>query len=82
MKSFLYAELEGIQSEMRKDPHMFFFYEYHKPVAATAGKPIINLEKEFGRLRVNYSGLDEMWYIGAAMGAGMIAREPLAISPT
>jgi len=81
MKSFLYAELEGIQTEMRKDPHMFFFYEYHKPVAATAGKPIINLEKEFGRLRVNYSGLDEMWYIGAAMGAGMIGQRAIGHIP-
>jgi pyruvate/2-oxoglutarate/acetoin dehydrogenase E1 component len=82
MKSFYYAQLEGIQAEMRKDKNMFFFYEYQKPVAAASGKPIINLEQEFGRLRVNYSGLDEMWYIGAVLGAGMTGQRAIGHIPT
>ncbi len=81
-KSFLYAQLEAIQMEMRKDKNIFFFYEYQKPVAAAAGKPIINLEKEFGRLRVNWAGLDELWYIGAAMGAGMTGQRAIGHIPT
>ena len=82
MKSFFYAELEGIQTEMRKDPNIFMFFEYQIPVAAAPGKPVINLEKEFGRLRVNHAGLDEIWYIGAAMGAGMTGQRAIGHIPS
>jgi pyruvate dehydrogenase E1 component beta subunit len=82
MKSFLYAQLEGIQTEMRKDPEIFFMYEYQVPVAASAGKPIINLKKEFGEVRVSNSGLDEMWYIAAPMGAGMTGQKAIGHIPS
>jgi pyruvate dehydrogenase E1 component beta subunit len=40
-------------------------------VASNPGKPVINLEKEFGRIRVNNTGIDEMWMAGATLGSAM-----------
>jgi pyruvate dehydrogenase E1 component beta subunit len=82
MKSFLYAYLEAIQSEMRKDRNIFFLYEYSAPAASAAGKPTINLAHEFGEPRVANSGLDEMWYLGAVMGAGMTGYKAIGHIPS
>ena len=50
-KSFMYAVLEAVQYEMRQDKNMIWIFELTPPVASTPGKPVINLEKEFGRKR-------------------------------
>ncbi len=50
---------------------MVWLFELTPPVASNPGKPVINLEKEFGRVRVNNTGIDEMWMAGATLGAGL-----------
>ena len=58
-KSFMYAVLEAVQFEMRQDPAMVWIFELTPPVSSNPGKPVINLEKEFGRNRVVNTGIDE-----------------------
>ena len=48
-KSFMYSVLEAVQYEMRQDKNMIWIFELTPPVASNPGKPVINLEKEFGR---------------------------------
>ncbi len=69
-KSFMYSVLEAVQYEMRQDKNMVWIFELTPPVASTPGKPVINLEKEFGRKRVVNTGIDENWM------AGCVARLP------
>jgi len=70
-KSWMYAVLEAVQYEMRQRKDMVWLFELTPPVAGTPGKPVINLEKEFGRTRVVNTGIDEMWYAAATLGAGL-----------
>jgi len=70
-KSWMYSVLEAVQYEMRQRKDMVWLFELTPPVASTPGKPVINLEKEFGRTRVVNTGIDEMWMAGATIGAGL-----------
>lgn len=70
-KSWMYAVLEAVQYEMRQRKDMVWLFELTPPVAANPGKPVINLEKEFGRTRVNNTGIDEMWMAGGVLGASL-----------
>jgi pyruvate dehydrogenase E1 component beta subunit len=67
----MYAVYEAVQYEMRKRKDMVWLFELTPAVASSPGLPVINLEKEFGRTRVNNTGIDEMWMAGATLGAGM-----------
>lgn len=70
-KTWMYAVLEAVQHEMREDKEMVWLFELTPPVASNPGKPVINLEKEFGRTRVNNTGIDEMWMAAATLGSGL-----------
>lgn len=80
-KSWMYAQLEAVQYEMRERKDMIWLFELTAPVASTSGKPVINLEKEFGRIRVNNTGIDENWYASAVIGAGTIGVPGIAYIP-
>jgi acetoin:2,6-dichlorophenolindophenol oxidoreductase subunit beta len=67
----MYSVLEAVQYEMRQRKDMVWLFELTPPVASNPGKPVINLEKEFGRTRVNNTGIDEMWMAGATLGSGL-----------
>ena len=81
-KSFKYAMLEALQWEMQRDKDMFYLFEFGNPNASAEGLPDISLEKEFGQFRANHSGLDEYWYIGCALGAGLIGIRAIAEIPS
>jgi len=70
-KSFMYSVLEAVQYEMQKDKNMIWIFELTPPVASTPGRPVINLEREFGRKRVVNTGIDENWMAGCVLGAGL-----------
>jgi len=70
-KTWMYSDLEAVQHEMRQRKDMVWLFELTPPVASNPGYPVINLEKEFGRVRVNNTGIDEMWMAGATLGAGL-----------
>ncbi|MDH3230163.1 MAG: transketolase [Alphaproteobacteria bacterium] len=70
-KSWMYSVLEAVQYEMRQRKDMVWLFELTPPVASNPGMPVINLEKEFGRTRVNNTGIDEMWMAGATLGSGL-----------
>jgi pyruvate dehydrogenase E1 component beta subunit len=70
-KTWMYAVLEAVQHEMRQRKDMVWIFELTPPVASNPGKPVINLEKEFGRTRVVNTGIDEMWMAGCVLGAGL-----------
>ena len=70
-KTWMYSVLEAVQYEMRQRKDMVWLFELTPPVASNPGMPVINLEKEFGRIRVNNTGIDEMWMAGATLGAGL-----------
>ncbi|HUL94074.1 MAG TPA: transketolase C-terminal domain-containing protein [Burkholderiales bacterium] len=80
-KSWMYSVLEAVQYEMRADKNMVWFFELTPPVAATPGKPVINLEKEFGRERVVNTGIDEMWMAAATLGAGLAGSKAATYIP-
>ena len=80
-KSFMYAVLEAVQYEMRKDKDMIWIFELTPPVASTPGMPVINLEKEFGRKRVVNTGIDEMWMAGCVLGAGLAGSKAATYIP-
>ena len=71
-KNFMYAVYEAVQHEMRQRKDMTWLFELTPAVASSPGLPVINLEKEFGRTRVNNTGIDEMWMAGATLGAGLV----------
>jgi pyruvate dehydrogenase E1 component beta subunit len=81
-KSFEYAYLEAIQQEMKRDENVVYWYEYQFPVEKFGTLPEINLEKEFGRPRVNLSGIDEVWYVAAAFGAARAGIRTISIIPS
>lgn len=70
-KTWMYSVLEAVQYEMRQRKDMVWLFELTPPVASNPGKPVINLEKEFGRTRVVNTGIDEMWYAACTLGAGL-----------
>jgi len=80
-KSFMYSVLEAVQYEMRQDKNMIWIFELTPPVASTPGKPVINLEKEFGRMRVANTGIDEMWMAGCVLGAGLAGTKAITYIP-
>ena len=75
-KSWMYSVLEAAQYEMQQDPAMTWIFELTPPVASTPGKPVINLETEFGRKRVVNTGIDENWMASAVLArpAGSASR--------
>ena len=52
-KSSMYAMYEAVQHEMRQRKDMTWLFELTPAVASNPGLAVINLEKEFGRTRVN-----------------------------
>lgn len=80
-KSFMYAVLEAVQHEMQQDPNMVWIFELTPPVASTPGRPVINLETEFGRTRVVNTGIDEMWMAGCVLGAGLAGSKAATYIP-
>jgi len=80
-KSSMYAMYEAVQHEMRQRKDMTWLFELTPAVASTPGMPVINLEKEFGRTRVNNTGIDEMWMAGATLGAGLVGTTAVTFIP-
>lgn len=80
-KSWMYAQMEAVQYEMRQRKDMVWLFELTAPVASYPGLPVINLEKEFGRIRVNNTGIDEMWYAAAVLGCGLAGVPAIAYIP-
>ncbi len=80
-KSWMYSVLEAVQYEMRQDKDMVWLFELTPPVASNPGKPVINLEKEFGRLRVVNTGIDEMWMVACTLGAGLAGTKAATYIP-
>jgi len=80
-KSFMYALLEAVQYEMRQDKNMIWIFELTPPVASNPGRPVINLETEFGRLRVANTGIDENWMAACVLGAGLAGSKAATYIP-
>ncbi len=80
-KSFMYSVLEAVQYEMRQDKNMIWIFELTPPVSSTPGKPVINLEREFGRKRVVNTGIDEMWMAACVLGAGLAGTKAVTYIP-
>lgn len=70
-KPFIYAILEGVAQEMRRDKNLCFFWEYSDPVATLPTGEVLNIAKEFGTPRTSGRGwaIDEAWIMGTAIGA-------------
>jgi pyruvate dehydrogenase E1 component beta subunit len=81
-KSFEYAYYEGILQEMKRDEDVIYWYEYQSPAVSFGQLKPINLQKEFGKPRVNYSGIDEAWYVGCSYGASRAGLRPICIIPS
>ena len=80
-KSWMYAVLEAVQYEMRKDKDMIWIFELTPPVASNPGLPVINLEKEFGNKRVLNTGIDENWMASCVLGAGLAGSKAVTYIP-
>jgi pyruvate dehydrogenase E1 component beta subunit len=80
-KSYMYSVLEAVQHEMRQDKNMIWIFELTPPVASTPGRPVINLETEFGRKRVVNTGIDEMWMAATVLGAGLAGSKAATYIP-
>ena len=80
-KTFIYAVYEAVQHEMRQRKDMTWLFELTPAVASNPGTQVINLEKEFGRTRVNNTGIDEMWMAGATLGAGLVGTTAVTYIP-
>ena len=80
-KSFMYSVLEAVQYEMRQDKNMIWIFELTPPVSSNPGRPVINLETEFGRLRVANTGIDENWMAGCVLGAGLAGSKAVTYIP-
>ncbi|RKX79809.1 MAG: transketolase [Spirochaetes bacterium] len=74
MKGWFYAQMEGIVQALEQlgTDDFIFWYEATTPIATAPGLPTIDLTKKYGEDRVRYSGLDEMWYAGATLGAALV----------
>lgn len=80
-KSFMYSVLEAVQYEMRQDKEMIWIFELTPPVASNPGRPVINLETEFGRKRVVNTGIDENWMASCVLGAGLAGARAATYIP-
>jgi pyruvate/2-oxoglutarate/acetoin dehydrogenase E1 component len=80
-KGYEYAYYEGLQQEMKRDPNVIYWYEYQDPAGTYGRLQPINLELEFGKPRVNHSGIDEAWYVAAAFGAARVGMRTVSIIP-
>src|SRR6056297_577942 len=80
-KSWMYSVLEAVQYEMQQDPAMTWIFELTPPVASTPGKPVINLETEFGRKRVVNTGIDEYWMAATVLGASLAGSKSATYIP-
>ena len=80
-KTWMYSVLEAVQHEMRQDKDMVWIFELTPPVASNPGKPVINLEKEFGRKRVVNTGIDEYWMAACTLGAGLAGSKAVTYIP-
>ncbi len=69
-KPYAFAQLEAVALEMRRDKEMVFFYEYEVPIATSPTGEVLDLIKEFGKVRTSGRGwaIDETWLVGAAVG--------------
>jgi pyruvate dehydrogenase E1 component beta subunit len=67
---------------MRRDKNVVYQFEYQQPVISFGQLKPINLEKEFGKPRVNYSGIDEAWYVGGSFGIARTGLRPVCIIPS
>ncbi|MBM3729164.1 MAG: transketolase [Acidobacteria bacterium] len=69
-KPYAFAQLEAVALEMRRNQDMVFFYEYEVPVATSPTGEVLDLIKEFGKVRTSGRGwaIDETWLVGAAVG--------------
>jgi len=77
-KPYAFAQLEALAQEMRRNKDMVYFYEYEVPVSTSPAGEVLDLVKEFGKVRTCGRGgpIDETWLVGAAVGvaaAGSIA---------
>ena len=81
VKSWMYSVLEAVQHEMQQDPAMTWIFELTPPVASNPGKPVINLETEFGRKRVVNTGIDEYWMCATVLGAGLAGSKSATYVP-
>jgi pyruvate/2-oxoglutarate/acetoin dehydrogenase E1 component len=80
-KSLAYAVIEGIQQEMLRDEDVIFLYEVDNLGSVTAaytGLSALDLRKSIGKPRVEFSGISENWYTGAAFGACRAGCRPIA----
>lgn len=82
VKSGDYAILEAIQFEMRENPAMTMFYQGSPPVAVSNMGQIIDLQTEFGDLRMPRGAIDEEWYVGGAAGIAMTGVPAIAHLPS
>lgn len=80
-KSWMYSVLEAVQHEMQQDPAMTWIFELTPPVASNPGRPVINLETEFGRKRVVNTGIDEYWMSAMVLGAGLAGSKSATYIP-
>jgi pyruvate dehydrogenase E1 component beta subunit len=80
-KSFMYSVLEAVRHEMQQDKNMIWIFELTPPVASTPGRPVINLEREFGRKRVVNTGIDENWMAACVLGAGLAGTKAATYIP-
>src|SRR5512137_674256 len=80
-KSMTFAILEGIQSDMQREKLLTLFYEYQTPTAGFSGRTI-NLEAEFGRLRVRFCAIGQQWIVGGVMGMSLIGVPVIAHIPS
>jgi pyruvate dehydrogenase E1 component beta subunit len=77
-----FAILEGIQAEMREDRRLSIFNQSSLPVAVSPLGAVIDLNKEFGAVRVPRTAIDEEWYVGAAAGMAMSGVKAIAHLPS
>ena len=83
VKPGFYSVLEGIQSEMQRDPTLTMLYEYQRPTAISPMGKVIDLYKEFGPVRVpDWGPIDEEWFLGACTGMAMTGVRAIAHCPS
>jgi pyruvate/2-oxoglutarate/acetoin dehydrogenase E1 component len=83
IKNGMYATLEALQFEMRKDPHLTHLYEYGRPTAVSPAGKVIDIYKEFGEPRTtDWGPIDEEWFVGAGVGLAMTGVRTIVRLPS
>lgn len=78
-----YAILEAVQSEMRAQPLLTYWWQSSKPIAVSPMGQVIDLYKEFGDPRVPFgTAINEEWYVGAAAGSALSGVPAIARLPS